>query len=1659
MRSWTLWTLTILLSIASIHGDGCGAAAGSAKGQNLIVNPSGEDDGGWTSIGPHPPTFIEAKAVPLHAASGEKVLNPGVDKHIYQDVSVSLYSTGQVFMFSTYIASLNQQPDKGSILLQWMAANGTVMQNISSNVWPVEMWQADAERWYSYQRRLMKPFGAAQIRVNLMAKAEAGPVQVYFDGVSLAANLLLNSGGENRDAHDNTHHPMGWTALPALGLQTGQSSEWLLLEEYKDLKAENGHRFFAPPPTSQEAYLYQDVDVSSFADNTVFLVESYQAAAVYQDASDTTTVKIQWKHANGTSLSEETVPFQSFTSMAWAPKRYIRMKPVGAAVCRLTLVARKTRFWHDGYDNRGFFDAIVFVPADHKAVFTTMDLRLGNVHVTDPGTRTVSIGNLGMFSSVMVTDLLLNQTEGAGNFSLSGTDVREVGPQCTVDYILHIDNTYPTTWVANLVIQLVDPVLPLVDIPISATITAQLAMFSVAEYDFGSVYTNRGSRNLNLILTSVGREPLQFLGVSTNFMGTGFELLSTPNPLTMQFQQQTQFPIQINTNTGPIGPNNGNITIFTDDPSHAAVVIPLYAIITDYTPELSDQRLQFQQVHVAEGPKTLSFNITNAGTSGRLEILSLSFQSGGASAQFSIDSTRSRALDPGETAVWHVTFNPAKPDGSAYGNAFSQVEIITNDDNRRNVFVQLEAFGSDHRISTDTKSMYLGSRHMLGGGFLQTQQLVIETTGTQGSLTIAAFEMVTADGSNSSFIIQQGSNPPSFPMGIGNQHRLDIAFYPILDGTGPVGLRNATLRIFSNDPYTPVYDVYLAGTAEDYRLAYDVTMVDFGDRHINAGPSYGYVVAVKNVGTLGDLMLMNTQIQGTDSNSFFVSAGQPGNTMVAPGEYHNVTIKFGPSSIGNKTTAVFQVQSTDPVDEWAKLPLRGRGVDQRLQVDSLFSQQFTQEQDTAAPMSAPLSLVIRNTGTLGDLELLTIEKQGLNPEQFILNVTATGPIAPGATRTFLVHFKPNVTGFLSFRLFLLANDAQPNGQSPEFSGNAIHPRISLSTQRVEFGQWDVTAGFRNFGNNNPFFQLLISNLGSTNLIMNGYTLTVNPSNSYSVNENGLGVNVGPGQTSQVNLAWDPNAPNGHQVGTLTIKSNDFLNGTLNVTLVGQAIYELGRLGPFLGNVSFQPPFSGQASTVRLILYTSDTGLPTDGKLFVDFPPGFDARSATAKIGGQPFGRDRVSVAGLEQVTINVVGSGLAAINKGQYIELDLYDVLLPSYADCLASYMNWRWNITTMDGQGRLLEFAFETNLPGEVCLPPKTFTMRTTPLLPDAPVGLQAGFHVRFTINVTEPARYMSMGLPLLDTRVGADQIKTVAAYKDGYPQYCSAHAEAEGGIIAFTDDVGDMDDAAVTNATFDTAFLPGTWRLCYRQVSGVFAWEQVGPEFSVTQKLMPNGTAYSFPNPQGIADPDTMQEEWFAQASALRVVENGAVGYSLVEPVRTIVDETVTYTFTGLNFHGGRQIYAKISYMSTTCAGNAPGTPAAGVLVQNGTAQFTVTEASVYKVCVQERAPFWFPLADLWVRTVVDANPPRPAPYPPFAGFQTCAGYLQHYTGRCGCFYGDGATAFTTLDEQDGVNLLLGTVPQNQTLNQGCCAMSADRHVVKTTHPKWGYCTKVTN
>ena len=59
--------------------------------------------------------------------------------------------------------------------------------------------------------------------------------------------------------------------------------------------------------------------------------------------------------------------------------------------------------------------------------------------------------------------------------------------------------------------------------------------------------------------------------------------------------------------------------------------------------------------------------------------------------------------------------------------------------------------------------------------------------------------------------------------------------------------------------------------------------------------------------------------------------------------------------------------------------------------------------------------------------------------------------------------------------------------------------------------------------------------------------------------------------------------------------------------------------------------------------------------------------------------------------------------------------------------------------------------------------------------------------------------------------------------------------------------------------------------------------------------------------------------------------------------------------------------------------------------------------QVCLREATSgdYWLPFANLWVRTVIDANLPTVTPNA-FSGFHTCAGYTAHFTDRCGCFYG---------------------------------------------------------
>eukprot|EP00667_Euglena_gracilis_P000251 EG_transcript_250 len=1638
-----LSAVVLLLGCPSSHADAAGPL-----GQNLLADPSGEDptSPAWTVPGGGPPLRVNGSLVPRGAVDGQLVLSgPGVP--VSQNVSVAGYPVGTPFLFTAFLSSLNFETEKGQVLLQWLDSTGAVLFNVSSPVWPTGFPDADAQRWYRYTASLAKPAGAVGLRVSLLTLGYTfgQAPEMFYDALHLAAdNLLVNPSGEYVAGAINPTLD-GWTATPSPTAPLGAfAPPWGRLSWYRTLMPQDGRYFFAPPANTSEAYLFQDVGVAAYPAGTPFFLEVYAAAAVAGTSSDVTALMLQWRTANGTVLAADALPDQSVSSLAWGVRRLWPVKrDAGAAVCRVLLVAKRRRWIQDGYDNRAFFDSVFFGPADQRAIVTPATLALGPVHTSDPGQRTITVLNAGVINTLTVLAVSLSQPAGPSSLSLTGPNGTAIAPLANQTWILRFDTSTAATWTGTVTFALNDPQQPQVSLPVFIQIFLATLDISPSSFDFGTQHISAGDQLTTIFLYNTGSAPVAFSGIQTNF-SLAFEVQGVPAAAVMQPGEAFSFNLIFHPSLAAPGPNRAAFAIASSDISKANFSFVAQAVVEDYRPGLSSPVLDFGQRHVLLGPKALQLTLNNSGTYGVLQVLSIQFiQTNTAQevAQYSVDSTRARNLRPNVTATWTVTFNPSA-NGAAFGEANCYLQLLMNYPPNTVLQISLHAVGSDQSVYANPSALVLSSSHIYGGLSPTVEGLHIGAAGTQGTLTVQNLSLVGLGGRPPSFVLS--FDPSQSPIVVGGAAVVNLQFNPGLDAAGTPGWRNATLLVSTDDPSTPVLAVPLAAIALDYTIALQASTFDFGEQHI-AVPQRAAAFRVRNTGSFGSLVLSGVTVAPGNSG-FSSSAGQ---LTVPAGGAVNVTLFFRPPTVGPKASALV-VSSNDPVSPTVQCNLTGIGVDPQ-PVFVLPPDQtevvFPNVQDTDAPPSAPMAVLLNNTGTFGNMVVTDFAIQGSNGYDFQVVSADASPLAPGYSRNWTVRFAPNETGALQGTLWLQTRTGQ-TAQVP-LLGTAVHPKISLSATAISFGQWDILAGaWLNSAIGQPFFQLVITNVGSTDLVISSHRLLVNPGLSYYLADTLEGVAI-PAQTQQVlNVAWDPNNPNGRQQGLLSITSNDYLNPVVNVTLQGQAIEQLGVNASIIGNVSFQPPFAGQAATVRIFVYTSDAGLPMDGAVQAILPAGFDLSAATAHIGQTFFDRSRLQIIGT-QVTINVAGSGLPSVQKGGLLQLYLHDVVLPPYAACQASYLDWQWTVTTYDARGGLLEFALNATLPGVVCVAPKTYTMRTTPVLPAAPAGLQAGYHVQFTITVQDPASLLAAGAPLLDTRPGRDTVKTIAAFKGSYPQYCSGQAAAEGGLIAWSDNLGDLDAVAQVNATFRTTFLPGTWRLCYRQAFGGFGWEQVGDPFAVSDKI-PSHVALDFPIPM----PPSMQTDWWASGQPPWVAEDNMVMVGEVQPLRVVANETVRYRFSGAFFNGGRSLWAKVAYQVRGCGGTAPGTPPAGVPLQNNLAAFAVAQPSLYTVCIQERAPYWYPLADLWVRTVEDADPPS-TDRPFFSGFQTCGEYTRYFPTRCGCFYGDGAAGNITEDDTLGVNFLVGALSGNQSINQGCCAAGNPRTLVGTDNPKWGYCT----
>ena len=141
-------------------------------------------------------------------------------------------------------------------------------------------------------------------------------------------------------------------------------------------------------------------------------------------------------------------------------------------------------------------------------------------------------------------------------------------------------------------------------------------------------------------------------------------------------------------------------------------------------------------------------------------------------------------------------------------------------------------------------------------------------------------------------------------------------------------LKQAVLRIPSNDTNTPTLDVPLDGVGIDPnapQISVTPALVHFGNQHISRIPTFSRSVTISNAASIGTLDLGDVFVTGVDEADFRI-VSDSAQSSLQPGESRILTMVFDPSTPGIKTAAL-QIISNDTDQGEFDVALDGNGFD------------------------------------------------------------------------------------------------------------------------------------------------------------------------------------------------------------------------------------------------------------------------------------------------------------------------------------------------------------------------------------------------------------------------------------------------------------------------------------------------------------------------------------------------------------------------------------------------------------------------------------------------------------------------------------------------------------------------------------------------------------
>jgi hypothetical protein len=184
-------------------------------------------------------------------------------------------------------------------------------------------------------------------------------------------------------------------------------------------------------------------------------------------------------------------------------------------------------------------------------------------------------------------------------------------------------------------------------------------------------------------------------------------------------------------------------------------------------------------------------------------------------------------------------------------------------------------------------------------------------------------------------------------------------------------------------------------------------------------------VTIKNTGN-ANLTGLALSKGGSHAADFIVTA--PLQTTLAPGTATTFSVTFKPTAAGIRTAAI-QLASNDADENPFDITLTGTGVPSpeiAIQQpagtdlkDGISTKSFG---SVALKSTGTKTFTIKNTGT-ANLTGLAITKNGANAKNFTVKAPLKTTLAPGASTTFKVIFKPTAKGIRKAAIHIKSNDS------------------------------------------------------------------------------------------------------------------------------------------------------------------------------------------------------------------------------------------------------------------------------------------------------------------------------------------------------------------------------------------------------------------------------------------------------------------------------------------------------------------------------------------------------------------------------------------------------------------------------------------------------------